>query len=110
MKPLDPSDLEILAIHYDENQSHCESGTFCGIVLRVRERRRKILYIYENGQTDTPWIEPKSRGGWIDRTHSAIVTVDEATELQRQDLLRRIPAERLFKMILRERGQEASDF
>lgn len=107
MKPLDLGDLEILSVHYDESQPNCEPGTFCGVILRSREKRQKILYIYENGITDTAWIEPKPGGRWIDRTYSAIVTVEDATESQRQDLLRRIQPERLLKMIIRERDQES---
>jgi hypothetical protein len=62
MKPLDLGDLEILSVHYDESQPNCEPGTFCGVILRSREKRQKILYIYENGITDTAWIEPKPGG------------------------------------------------
>jgi hypothetical protein len=64
----------------------------------------KVLFIYETGETEFAWLQPSRSNRWIDKTWEAIVTVEDATSTEREELLRRVSPEKLRLLLAKEIG------
>jgi len=90
----------IVSVEYDNlNPERYDEGVFIGMVVKRIENRMKVVIAYESGEVDIAWLTPHAQDRWIDKTWSAIVTVDDASTVQREAFLRYVPPERLAEML-----------
>jgi hypothetical protein len=93
----------IVKVEYDGlNPQRYDEGIFIGMVVKRVENRMKVVLAYETGEVDIAWLTPHSQDRWIDKTWAAIVTVEDASTVQREAVLRYLPPERLAQLLKNE--------
>jgi hypothetical protein len=61
----------------------------------------KVLFVYDAGD-DFAWLQSIGGNRWIDKTFATIVTVEEATSSEKEDLLRRASSEKLKRLVAKQ--------
>jgi hypothetical protein len=96
----------IVSVEYDDlNPERYAEGIFVGMVVRRIENRMKVVFAYETGEVEIAWLTPHTRDRWIDKTWSAIVTVEDASKEQREAFLRYVSPERLAQLLKDNEGE-----
>lgn len=61
-----------------------------------------MLFVYETQEAEFAWLQFERGNRWIDKTFAAVVTVEEATPSEIEELLRHVSPEKLKRLVTRE--------
>jgi hypothetical protein len=86
----------VLNVKYGEcHPDQYAGGIFTGVVTESAADKKKIAFVYEAGRPEFIGLQLDAGDRWIDQTTGAIVTIEDASPVDRSLLHQRITAWRM---------------